>query len=257
MQIMYLPFLNYNANCNPFCFYLLLVLHHSPPLTRPCSHLALIPYQWLCIAMTQFSSHSLHPSHIAFCIHSSFTIWWFALRAINWTQSNSRTVTKSFFLVFFLYLWPLCIHFSLSFGCPNLKSGDKLSFSKNAYENHVYRPMCFPLCFLNFLACAQCLVCRPHGNADGWAQTHMQWHKSMHTANMYHLNSHLHSNNEREEKMTWTTLNGNFLAIYTILNLQIVPAENATMPIAECERKHRERYVLCWLLCFSLRLLAA
>lgn len=47
----------------------------------------------------------------------------------------------------------------------------------------------------------------------------------MHTTNMC-FNSHLHSNNRRKEKLTWTTLNGHFLPIYTILNLQTVPVEN-------------------------------
>lgn len=47
----------------------------------------------------------------------------------------------------------------------------------------------------------------------------------MHTTNMC-FDSHLHSNNRREEKLSWTTLNGHFLAIYTILNLQTVPVEN-------------------------------
>lgn len=41
----------------------------------------------------------------------------------------------------------------------------------------------------------------------------------MHNANMC-FNSHLHSNNRREEKLCWTTVNGHSLAIYTILNLQ-------------------------------------
>lgn len=65
----------------------------------------------------------------------------------------------------------------------------------------------------------------------------------MHTANVYYSNSHLHSNNKRKKK-NWleSTLNGDFSAIYTIRNLQIVPAENTTLPMADRER-NRERYV--------------
>lgn len=72
MQIMYLPFFKYNVNCNSFRYYLF--LHHLIFFVSHSHALPFLPqYQWLCITMTQFSSHFSNQSLTAFY---TFTVYY-------------------------------------------------------------------------------------------------------------------------------------------------------------------------------------
>lgn len=101
-------------------------------------HLPLAQYLWFCITMTQFfvAIFTLR-SHCFLHIYRLLR-WWFALRAINLTQSNFFNCNTTMVgLCLFISGLSSTFFFVRSLDCPNLKTGDKLSFSKNAYENHV------------------------------------------------------------------------------------------------------------------------